>query len=125
MAIKWSSWVSLGKPSETEIGRPFAQCNQDGRLEVFALGQGCIFNISQVSPNAPWRDDWRSKGKPSSDVGIISHVVGKNADGRLEIFAVGEDKTLWQKWQVAPNNGWSDTWKTLGRPVSDMFIPLT
>ena len=50
MAIQWSSWASLGKPPETELGRPFAQRNQDGRLEVFALGQGGIFNISQVVP---------------------------------------------------------------------------
>jgi hypothetical protein len=118
MAIKWSSWESLGKPQEADIGRPFVQRNQDGRLEIFANGAGAIFNLSQVSPNGPWRDGWRSKGRPSAEVGIKSHVVGKNADGRLEIFAVGEDFALWQKWQVAPNNGWSDTWKTLGHPFA-------
>jgi hypothetical protein len=122
MAIQWSSWASLGRPLETELSRPFVQRNQDGRLEVFALGQGEIFNISQVSPNGGWRDGWRSKGSPLSEVGIRSHVVGRNADGRLEIFAVGDDNALWQRWQVAPNNGWSDTWKTLGTPT---FFPLT
>jgi hypothetical protein len=30
---------------------------------------------------------------------------------------IGEDFGLWQKWQVAPNNGWSEEWKTLGRPA--------
>jgi hypothetical protein len=123
--IKWSSWESLGRPKETEIGRPFAQRNQDGRLEVFAVGAGAIFNISQVAPNGAWRDGWFSKGRPSSNVGIKSHVVGKNADGRLEIFAVGEDLGLWQKWQVAPNNGWNEEWKTLSRPqgtsLTDQF----
>jgi hypothetical protein len=125
MAIQWSSWASLSKPPETELGRPFAQRNQDGRLEVFALGQGGIFNISQVFPNGGWRDSWRSKGRPSSDVSIKSHVVGRNADGRLEIFAVGDDHALWQKWQVAPNNGWSDTWKSLGKPRTDVIFDLT
>jgi hypothetical protein len=38
MAIQWSSWASLGKPVETEIGRPFAQRNLDGRLEVLPWG---------------------------------------------------------------------------------------
>lgn len=123
MVIQWSSWASLGKPPETELGRPFAQRNQDGRLEVFAIGLGGIFNISQVSPNGPWRDGWRSKGRPSSDVGIEAHVVGRNADGRLEIFAIGEDGAFWQKWQVAPNNGWVDTWKTLGAPSGGHFAP--
>ena len=105
MAIKWGSWESLGKPPETELGRPFAQRNQDGRLEVFAVGRGEIFNISQVSPNGAWREGWRSKGRPSSGVGIKSHVVGRNADGRQEIFAVGDDNAIWRKWQVAPNVG--------------------
>ena len=97
------------------------QRNQDGRLEVFAIGLGGIFNISQVFPNGGWRDGWRSKGRPSSNVGIKSHVVGRNADGRLEIFAVGDDNALWQKWQVAPNNGWSE-WKTLGTPARDTSL---
>jgi hypothetical protein len=115
MAIQWSSWASLGKPVETEIGRPFAQRNLDGRLEVFALGLGEIFNISQVLPNDGWRDRWRSKGRPAPHVGLRSHVVGTNADGRQEIFSIGDDSALWQKWQVAPNNGWSE-WKGLGTP---------
>jgi len=89
MAVQWSGWASLGKPTETVLARPFVESNQDGRLEVFAAGRGEIFNISQVSPNGAWRKDWRSKGRPSSDVGITSHVVGRNADGRLEIFAGG------------------------------------
>ena len=117
MAIQWSSWALLSKPPETELGRPFVQRNQDGRLEVFAVGRGEIFNISQVSPNGAWRESWRSKGRPSSDVGVRSHVVGRNADGRLEIFAIGDDHALWQKWQVAPNSGWVDTWKSLGTPT--------
>jgi hypothetical protein len=90
MAIKWSSWESLGKPQESDIGRPFVQRNQDGRLEVFALGQGEIFNISQISPNGGWRDGWGSKGKPSPEVGIKSHPVRRSelANGtewRLEL----------------------------------------
>ena len=61
MEIEWSSWKSLGKPQETEIGRPFAQRNQDGRLEVFAIGAGARINISQEFPNAGSRDIWLSK----------------------------------------------------------------
>ena len=121
MAIQWSSWAPLGKPLETELGRPCAQRNQDGRLEVFAIGLGGIFNISQVVPNGGWRDGWRNKSRPSSNVRIKSHVVGRNADGRQEIFAIGDDNALWQKWQVAPNNGWSE-WKTLGTPAKDTSL---
>jgi hypothetical protein len=121
MAVKWSNWASLGKPEKAGIGRPFVQHNQDGRLEVFAVGGGEIFNIWQVFPNAGWTDGWQSLASPSSELSaqgvgfgadLDSHVVGRNADGRLEIFARGVN-VLWQKWQVAPNGGWSK-WKPLG-----------
>jgi GR25 family glycosyltransferase involved in LPS biosynthesis len=100
---------------------PIAQRNQDGRLEVFVNGLGGIFNISQVTPNGDWRSDWLSGGRPSANIGIKSHVVGSNADRRLEIFAVGDDHALWQKWQVAPNNGWSE-WSTRGKPAKDISL---
>ena len=37
------------------------------------------------------------------------------------MFAVGEDEDVWQKWQVAPNGGWTDAWVTLGGPTSEQF----
>ena len=73
--------------------------------------------MPQLTPNGRWSDTWRSKGAPSSKVRLKAHVVGRNADGRQEIFALGDDNALWQKWQMAPNNGWSD-WKSLGTPAS-------
>jgi hypothetical protein len=121
MAIQWASWASLGKPQGTEIGRAFVQSNQDGRLEVFAIGLGGIFNIWQVFPNGGWNDRWLGRDRPSSDVGIQLHVVGRNADGREEIFGVGDDNALWHKWQVAPNGGWSE-WAKLGTPASDTSL---
>ena len=32
---------------------------------------------------------------------------------RLEVFVRGANKALWHKWQVAPNDGWSN-WSSLG-----------
>ena len=40
-------------------------------------------------------------------------AVGRNKDGRLEVFALGLDNALWHIWQTAPNNGWSG-WASLG-----------
>jgi hypothetical protein len=85
VAVKWSTWTSLGKPAGRELGTPIVQRNPDGRLEVFAVGQGEIFNISQISPDGAWRGDWRSKGKPSADVGIRSHVVGTDCGHRVSL----------------------------------------
>src|SRR3954465_6035464 len=93
--IHWSSWTSLGKPHKTELGRPFAQRNLDGRLGVFAIGLGGIFNIAQLSPNNGWKNAGPNKGKAASNVSIRSRAVRKDADGRLEIFAIPEGRALW------------------------------
>ena len=34
-------------------------------------------------------------------------TVGRNADSRLEVFALREGGALWHTWQTAPNNGWA------------------
>lgn len=49
------------------------------------------------------RGGWASLG------GVITSniAVGRNADGRLEVFARGTDNAVWHRWQVRPNNGWS------------------
>jgi acylphosphatase len=44
---------------------------------------------------------------------ISMPTVGRNADGRLEVFVQGTDGALWHIWQTAPNNGWSG-WESLG-----------
>jgi len=121
MAVRWSTWASLGKPQETKIGRPLVQRNQDGRLEVFAIGLGGVLNTCQLFSIGDWRDTWLSKGRPAANVRVNAHAVGRNADGRLEIFAIGDDLALWQKWQVAPNDGWSE-WRTLGKPAGDVSL---
>ncbi|MEP7305143.1 MAG: hypothetical protein ABJA98_06465 [Acidobacteriota bacterium] len=121
MDIQWTSWESLGKPTEADIARPFVQRNLDGRLELSVLGLGGIFNIFQLSPNGRWNESWRSKDRPAPNIRIRSHVVGRNADGRQEIFAVGDDGAIWQKWQLAPNSGWSD-WKSLGTPTRETAL---
>src|SRR5215472_11634420 len=38
-----------------------------------------------------------------------------NADGRLELFAMGSDQTLVHVWQKWPNGDWS-AWESLGKP---------
>jgi hypothetical protein len=34
-------------------------------------------------------------------------AVGRNVDGRLELFARGTDGAIWHTWQKAPNDGWA------------------
>jgi len=44
---------------------------------------------------------------------FIQIALGKNADGRLELFAVGEDGIIYHRWQDVPNGNWGD-WNQLG-----------
>jgi C1A family cysteine protease len=40
-------------------------------------------------------------------------AVGRNKDGRLEVFGLGTDNALWHIWQLTPNGSWSG-WASLG-----------
>src|SRR3954465_7403991 len=100
--IVWTPWASLGRPVGGDLERTVAQRNQDGRVEVFGLVGGRIFNTAQTAPNAVFRIDWRDKERPL-ETDLVAHLVGRNADGRQEIFAAGGDGRVWQKWQLAPN----------------------
>ncbi len=115
MSSKWSRWGSLGAPAEVTIGDPVVQSNQDGRLEVFVPGGGVFFNRWQVAPNVGWVDFWNKKGKPQPNVDVRTLTVGRNQDGRLEVFAVATDHEIWNNWQQAPNGGWAG-WAKLGAP---------
>jgi hypothetical protein len=71
-----------GKPQETEVERPFARTNQDGRLKS---SQSAAANCS-ISGNCFRMPDGETYGQPrnpTSDTALKSHVVGRNADGRL------------------------------------------
>ena len=70
--------------------------------------------VAQLA-NYPWRGlgGWSSLGQPSG-VNLSGVAVGSNADGRLEVFATG-DNALWHIWQTTPNGSWSD-WDSLGNP---------
>src|SRR5262249_37820036 len=46
--------------------------------------------------------------------GAVSALdLGQNADGRLELFGIGNDLGVWHMWQGAPNGGWGG-WVSMG-----------
>jgi hypothetical protein len=136
----WSDWAKLGNPpsrsfiqhgeNDLNAGAVYAAAvgaNQDGRLEVFHL----------VTTNDVWHV-WETGNDPNavfawsgwalvaaSPVRFLSLAVANNQDGRLELFAIGDDGGLWHAWQESPNGGWS-SWdkfpspgvKLVGRPAA-------
>ena len=119
----WTDWVSLGTPEGANgIGPPVVAASADGRLEVFTRGSdGALWHIWQTAPNGGW-SNWLSHGTPPGTTlaPIWRPVVAPNTEGRLELFAVGDDKALWHIWQIAPNGGWSN-WLSHGKPPGTSF----
>jgi hypothetical protein len=111
----WSPWTSLGGwiSPDPSVGQ-----NQDGHLEVFAIGNDVFSGTNvthswQTPPGATTWSGFSSMGNPPP--GAISPQVASNQDQRLEVFGVGTDNNVWHIWQTAPNNGWSG-WGSLGIP---------
>lgn len=64
--------------------------------------------------NSSW-SHWVSSGKPPDWSHPYQIALARNQDGRLEVFSVSTDGSLWQIWQTAPNGGWSH-WESRGAP---------
>lgn len=126
---EWSAWTTMGAPPGRHFGDPgpnpgadtvAAAAAADGRLEVFAVADdGALWHIWQTAPNGPW-SNWYSHGTgPHGSLDIVHPpAVTAAPDGRLELFVAGEFGHLMHKWQLAPNDGWSD-WYSHGHPVGD------
>lgn len=112
----WSSWHPLGSPSDTvtlDEGSPAVARNEDGRLELFVrANDGAVWHRWQPEAGArPWAA-WSSLGSPDNQpVSSESPVVVRNKDGRLVLFVVASDLTVWHRWQGA---GPWEPWRSLG-----------
>ena len=87
-----SSWTSLGGGIKADSS-PAVAINNDGRLQVFVVGtNNQLYYKTQSSPNSnTWSSSWTSLGGALRD--NSDPVVGKNNDGRLEVFQVGAGAT--------------------------------
>jgi hypothetical protein len=122
----WNGWASLG--GQLDGGSLSVGQNSDGRLEVFVAVAGAqgptLSHVWQNSPNGDW-SAWASLGAPPAQF-LGATAVGRNADGRLEVFArVGlmSSGELWHIWQ-APAGGWS-TWSNLGGGVGAHVLAVS
>jgi hypothetical protein len=127
----WSRWASLDPLPQadhpTSVTSMDVAVNADGRLEVFAGialnplgGRGTpreerMVHAWQVTPGGGWSpwaflDDafWG----PYSWQWIRDVVVGRNADGRLEVFVAAHDSSPRHALQTTPGGGWSG-WSSL------------
>ena len=116
-ALDWgSNWNSLGGQILTGglavIPAICVGTNADGRLEAFVRGlDGAVYHNAQNQPNAVsgnWAG-WHALGKAQQ---VVQIAVARNADGRLELFAIGTDGALWHISQT-PAPDWGAAWNSL------------
>ena len=112
----WSEWTSLGGASAHLTSNPVAGSNADGRLEVFVTGADRgIWRIPQATASGAWAG-WTSLGSAGGGFYDAAPGLGRNGDGRLELFAVGADGNLWHSWQTAASSDTWSEWASLQQP---------
>jgi hypothetical protein len=121
----WVDWLSLDGAMLTSgsIGCGNSGIavgsNADGRLEVFGRDNTdpnhAIVHRYQTAPNSGWSAGFVVLAtQPAGQFSDGDPVVGRNLDGRLEVFIIASNTDncgcaadVWHVWQNAPNSGWS------------------
>ena len=108
----WTGWYDLGGDFVT---RPAAAVDSAGHMEVFLVDAAHhMEHASQEPGTASGWGPWSTFGTQQF---VSDPAVARNADGRLEAFAVGTDGTLDHIFQLAPGGSWSG-WYSLGAPAA-------
>lgn len=96
----WTTWAQLS--ANQNVGTPSIAARTDGRMELFARsGDSSLWHIWQNSPNGGWSAGDGMGGSFSTDPAAAS-----NADGHLEVFAVGATSRDCQHRWDDPTVGW-------------------
>ena len=107
----WSDWTTLGAPPEVIPGlgfyAPAVAPNADGRLELL-VANGALWRLEQTAWSNGW-SQWLPHGAPPGGLLVVGPVeAARSADGRVVVFVVDNDGSLWKVEQTAANGSWSD-----------------
>ena len=107
--IYWMRSRGFSIPQITQAGGSTLQANYQvltGKASAYADLVAAVKKIAVTSDNPFGR--WLEK--------VVS--VTCNSDGRLEVFGVGTDRAVWNKWQTAAHSGPWSGWNSLGGVVT-------
>ena len=106
----WSGWSNFA-PAGSATSVFAARHYNSNRLEIFAVKpDGSIWNKYESRVNGPW-SDWNVYAATAPGRKFTSATIGVHAGNRLEVFAVGADGSIWNKYETSPDGPWSD-WET-------------
>lgn len=99
-AGNWSGWQLLGNSTLADI---CSGLSVSGRATACVLhNNGNIEMVGQNDPGGTAWGFWASMGNPNAR--LIK--CGTNADGRLELFAVGNNGRVYHRWEIFDSNAW-------------------
>ena len=118
----WSGWNTFdadSTPAGGLVDHPVVAPSTDGRLELFLTGgDGNVYHSWQTIASNGWSTPWVWRVPRAAASAPPLPGLGRNGDGRLELFAVGHDGNLYHKWQTAASNGWSQWALLVPQPPS-------
>jgi hypothetical protein len=115
----FSGWNSLGNPPATTIVGPPGVGENEGLLQVFAVGaDNALWSNKQEFVPLPVRhtiwSGWFSLDLAGTGFNDRPAIQG-GADGRNEVFVIGRDGSLYHIWQTNLHGAWS-AWYSHGNP---------
>jgi hypothetical protein len=139
----WGAWTDMGSGSNGLTNIQVAQ-NADDSLSVFGLdASGNLWTASELAPGTGWHGAWTGAWQSSATwtelPTLVSaggnggfgggYTVGRNLNGRLEIFAVGKNGStpvVWHIWQISQNSptgtvNWG-AWANLNAPSAGLAL---
>jgi len=105
------TWLTTGM---AVASTPVSVLDSAGKLNVFCIADdGAVWTTRQIASG--W-NPWQSLG------GKVDRLtLGRNADGRLEVFARGANKALLHIAQTSPSVSWG-AWESLGGQVDLLAV---
>lgn len=118
----WNGWSEI-RGKRVEPGFVVGQ-NKDGRLAVFGVeavsrgfwsswpgsNWGTVWSLWQQTPGGNFAGEWADLGGPQLDPRL---VVGNTADGRMQLFGIGQNRDVWSNWQARDDGAWAG-WSDFG-----------
>jgi hypothetical protein len=127
----FAGWVDAGTPPGLSfVGAPSIALDANHQLEVVCIASdGQLWKKHQIAKNSTWTD-WVSlqgellAGVPKHRFYENAPVIASNGDGRMHVFGVGPDTSVWQRFQFAKlsDDRWTDWGSFNGEVVSQIAV---
>lgn len=114
-----NGWQPLSEFGGQGLSHLSTLARNDGRIEVFALGEDhAIWHRALTDDGSAW-SDWASLGGTMA-TGPSAILWG---DGHAEIFATDAAGVAWHRWSGDTPGGWFD-WASMGGELATRPVPM-